>query len=260
MPFHTYDSLRYYTFDCLEDELLHGIFTRWGGVSPSPWQSLNLGATVGDDLQRVAENRRKMFQAIGRTLDSNFDVWQVHSAEVVCAQAPKPPEQPHLQADAILTDRPEVTLFMRFADCVPILLYDPGRKVIGLVHAGWLGTVRKTVQAGLEAMHAQYGTHLPDVRAAIGPSIGPHHYQVGPEVIEQVRSVFGNEAASLLPAQDGAVQFDLWSANRLLMEQVGVRRVEVAGICTACQLEDWFSHRGEHGKTGRFGAVIALKR
>lgn len=260
MPFRTSDPLRYYTFDCLEDGPIHGVFTRQGGVSPAPWQELNLGGTVGDDPLNVAENRLRVFMALGRPIESNFDVWQVHSAEVVCADAPRPPDQPHLQADAILTDRPEVTLFMRFADCVPVLLYDPAQKVVGLAHAGWLGTVRQTVRAALEAMQARYRSKPQDIRAAIGPSIGPHHYQVGPDVVEQVRAVFGEDAGALLPARDGTVRFDLWSANRLILERAGVRQVEVAGICTACHPEDWYSHRGEHGKTGRFGAIIALKR
>ena len=114
------DGLRYYTFDSLADcGVTQAIFTRQGGVSPEPWAALNLGGTVGDDPQRVAENRLRAFQAVGRSSASLYDVWQVHGDEVVIANAPRPPHTPHLKADAMLTDRPEVTLFMRFADCVP---------------------------------------------------------------------------------------------------------------------------------------------
>jgi YfiH family protein len=260
MPFHQSDSIRYYTFDSLEDRgLVQAVFTRKGGVSPQPWQGLNVGGTVGDDPANVVENRRRAFQAAGRDLETNYDVWQVHSAEVVCASAPRPASQAHVKADAILTDRPGVTLFMRFADCVPILLYDPRRKAVGLVHAGWQGTVQRVALAAVQSMQARYGSRPENILAGIGPSIGAHHYEVGLEVAEQVQAAFGPEASGLLPGQNGAVQFDLWQANRLVLNQAGVREVELARICTACHPEDWFSHRAEKGRTGRFGALIGLK-
>jgi hypothetical protein len=131
--------------------------------------------------------------------------------------------------------------------------------VVGLAHAGWQGTVKRVAAAAVATMQSAYGSHLADIRAAIGPSIGAHHYTVGAEVVERVQATFGERAPELLPAHAGAVQFDLWAANRLVLEQSGVRQIEVAGICTACGLQDWYSHRGEHGKTGRFGAMIALK-
>jgi YfiH family protein len=260
MPYHQRDTIRYYTFDLLDEVgVNHAVFSRAGGVSPAPWESLNVGSTVGDDPQRVRQNRQRSVQALGRKLESVHDVWQVHSATIVRADAPRQPEQAYQQADILITDRPEVTLYMRFADCVPILLYDPARHIVGLVHAGWLGTIRRAALVAVQAMKAEYGCHPADIQAGIGPSIGVHHYEVGMEVAEQVRSVFGEAAQSLLPEyNNGSVHFDLWQANRLLLENAGVRSVQVSGICTACHLDDWFSHRGEHGRTGRFGALINL--
>ncbi len=259
MPFIQSSGLRYFTFESFPPQgLVHGIFTRQGGVSPSPWASLNMGGGVGDDLKCVRENRRRAFEAVGRPFESNYDVWQVHSADVVIADAPRPPDKPYIKADVILTDNPQVTLLMRFGDCVPVLLYDPRRKVVGMAHAGWLGTVRKTVKAAVKAMQARFGSRPEDIIAGIGPSIGQHHYQVGHEVITQVQAAFREEASSLLLEEEGEVKFDLWGANRLILEKCGVKQVEVAGICTACHLEDWYSHRGEKGKAGRFGALIGL--
>lgn len=260
MPFHQNHLVRYFTFDSLDEAgVAHAVFTRQGGVSPEPWQALNLGGTVGDNPANVAENRDRAFRALGRPVESLYDVWQVHSADVVCTQAPRPLDTPHLKADAILTDQPEVTLLMRFADCVPVLLYDPIRRVAGIAHAGWLGTVRRTALAAVRAMHDQYGSQPEDLLAGIGPSIGAHHYEVGPEVAEQVRAAFGQDANALLPARNGAVQFDLWAANHLVLEEAGVRQVEVAGLCTACDLSSWYSHRAERGRTGRFGALITCQ-
>jgi polyphenol oxidase len=259
MPFRQSGSIHYYSFESFDQEgVKHAVFTRRGGVSPAPWFSLNVGGTVGDDPARVAENRHLAFQALERDPRSVFDVWQVHSADVVSTAAPRPTHAPHQKADAILTSAAQVTLFMRFADCVPILLYDPVRKVAGLVHAGWQGTIKKTAAAALNAMQAEYKSSPGDILAGIGPSIAAHHYPVGKEVAEQVQAVFGQDASSLLISGNGAVQFDLWAANQLVLENAGVRHIETAGICTACSLENWYSHRAENAKTGRFGALIAL--
>ena len=195
---------------------------------------------------------------MGRPLTTRFDVWQVHGREVVCAHKPRPPEQPHRKADAILTDRATVTLIMRFADCVPILLYHPRRRVVGLVHAGWQGTVQGAVVAAVERLHSVYEADPAELWAFIGPAIGPDHYEVGADVAAQVYATFGGQATTLLRPHGTRWLLDLWSANRLLLQRVGVRRIEIAGVCTACHLEDWYSHRAERGRTGRFGAVIAL--
>jgi YfiH family protein len=258
MPFCHNNGIRYYTFDAFPRTVLHGVFTRQGGVSPVPWDSLNVGGTVGDDAERVRQNRTRSFEAVGLRLDSLFDVWQVHSADVVFADAPRPPEVEHRKADIMFTDRPAVTLYMRFADCVPILLYDPGKQVVGIAHAGWQGTVRGVSSAAVRAMRGHYGSKAADIQAAIGPSIGVDHYEVGPDVIAQVNTAFDNHSDELIEMRDGKTHLDLWAANRMQLEQAGVEKIEVAGLCTACHLDDWFSHRAEKGKTGRFGALIAL--
>ena len=262
MPFNQTETVRYFTFEALREvNIAHAVFTRQGGTSPHPWKSLNVGGLVGDDPARVIENRQRSFEAGRRVPETMYDVWQVHGNDVVCTDAPRPANTPHIKADAILTDQFEVTLFMRFADCVPVLLADPRRQVVGLAHAGWLGTVRRTVAAAVNAMVEQYRSNPADIIACIGPSIGAHHYEVGPEVVEQVRNTFGADAQSLLVTSNGdaqRAQFDLWAANRLILEQSGVKQIEVAGLCTACHLEDWYSHRGEAGKTGRFGVLIGL--
>ncbi|MFZ6029707.1 MAG: peptidoglycan editing factor PgeF [Chloroflexota bacterium] len=259
MPFHQVDSLRYYTFESFDAAgVRHAIFTRHGGVSPRPWASLNLGGLIGDDLSRVVANRVRIFQALGRDPRSVYDVWQVHGNAVVCTDAPRPFDAEHAKADAITTDKPHITLLMRFADCVPIALYDPRRKVVGLVHAGWPGTVKRAAAAAVEAMQARYGSNPADILAGIGPSIGAHHYPVGPDVLEQVQAAFGAEAPTLLPGFGAATHFDLWAANRVVLEQAGVRKIETASLCTACHTDDWYSHRAEQGKTGRFGMVIHL--
>ncbi len=261
MPFHNTDGVRYLTFDIFPKNVIHAVFTRQGGLSPDPWSSLNVGGTVGDEHPRVRENRYRSFAALGRSRESMFDVWQVHSPDVVIANAAHPrfDERPEFKADAIVTDNPQVTLFMRFADCTPILLVDPKKNTVGIVHAGWQGTVKRAAGQAVKTMQAAYGSNPADILAAVGPAIGPDHYEVGADVIEQVRYSFGNAADALLPDHAGHIHFDLWAANKLVLEQAGVGAVEVAGLCTACHPDDWYSHRAQRGKTGRFGALIALQ-
>jgi polyphenol oxidase len=264
MSFNQRGGIKYFTFDSFDRyHLVHAIFTRRGGVSPEPWAALNVGGLVGDDPQNVSENRRMSFEAVGKPLSSMYDVWQVHSRQVVCAHSPRPLDQAHIKADVILTDRADVTLFMRFADCVPILLHDPKRGVIGVAHAGWVGTVIGVASAAVQEMQSEYHSNPSDIVAAIGPSVCVNHYEVGQEVVEKVQQAFGSDANKVLSRGNGQMSpgkayFDLWKANRLVLEKAGVGKIELANICTACHPEDWYSHRGEKGKTGRFGALIGL--
>jgi YfiH family protein len=259
MPFVENNGLCYYTFDIFPRSVLHGVLTRRGGVSPAPWDSLNVGGTVGDDAAHVRANRLRSFNALGRDPASIFDVWLVHGTDVIYAEAPVDPDMDRTQADIILTDRPEITLYMRFADCVPLLFHDPVKQVVGIAHAGWMGTMKGAGRAAVEAMQSHYGCKLENILAAIGPSIGPDHYEVGADVIAKTRESFGADAERLIEQRDGRAYLDLWTANYIQLEKAGLQHIEVAGLCTACHLDDWFSHRAEKGRTGRFSALMALQ-
>jgi purine-nucleoside/S-methyl-5'-thioadenosine phosphorylase / adenosine deaminase len=256
MPIHHQGDIRYFQFENIGAR--HAIFTRSGGLSPEPWSSLNVGGTVGDDLLRVRTNRDRSLAALGCLPDSVFDVWQVHGVDFICANAPRPDGESVRQADIILTDKCELTLYMRFADCVPLLLHDPRKGVVGIAHAGWRGTVRDVAGSAVKAMIKNYGSNAADIIAGIGPSIGPDHYEVGSDVILQVMEKFQDDTELVLESHHGKIHFDLWKTNQILLERAGVARIEVAEICTACHVADWFSHRAEKGRTGRFGALITL--
>lgn len=260
MSFYRSNDTRWYSFDSFDTgKVIQGVFTRLGGVSPDPWKSLNLGGTVGDDRSNVIENRRRIFDALDLPVESLYDVWQIHSTTVVYTTAPRPLDAPHVRADAILTDRPEVTLFMRFADCVPVFLYDPIHHAIALIHAGWKGTVANIAGVTVRRMAEVFHSRCEDLQAAIGPSIGPDHYVVGDEVYQHAKVQFGADTSHFMKPEDGHYRMNLWEANRIALENEGVKQVEISGICTACNIQDWYSHRGENGKTGRFGALFALR-
>ncbi len=258
MIIRTVGGIRYFQSELLDRSVLHAFFSRQGGVSPEPWASLNLGGTVGDESDRVRENRRLALTSVALDLSSVFDVWQVHGTTVAVAEAPRLPDEPHQQADGIITDQPGLTLMMRFADCVPILLHDPVHRAIGIAHAGWLGTVLGTVRYVVQAMRSNYDSRPEDLVAVIGPSIGPDHYEVGLDVVNRVKNAFKTDSGVFITSKAGHSYFDLWAANRWHIKESGVRRVDLMGLCTACHLDDWYSHRAEHGRTGRFGVIIRL--
>lgn len=253
-------SIIYFRFSSLETAgLYHAIFTRHGGISPSPWDSLNFGASVGDDINRVRQNREKALALLNLKSESVYDVYQIHSADVVVTDRPLLPGEAHIKADAIVTNSTGLTLLMRFADCVPIFLFDPIHHVIAIAHAGWMGTVKKIAEQTVRMMILNFRTKPGDIIAGIGPSIGPDHYSIRNDVVEQLRSSLGSDSDGFMSQDDGKIYFNLWKANQYILNEVGVEHIEISGICTNCNLQDWFSHRGEHGKTGRFGAVMGLR-
>jgi YfiH family protein len=260
MPFNQVGLIKYYEFSTLKiPGLYHAIFTRQGGVSPSPWKSLNFGGSVGDEKNRVRQNIGRALRVFNVVAERTYDVYQVHSTDIAIASEPLQPGETHHKADGMITQRTDLTLLMRFADCVPIFLFDPVHRVIGIVHAGWVGTVNKIVQKAVQMMVTHYGTNPNDLLAGIGPSIGPDHYQVGKDVIQKVKLSFGTDADQFIAYKNGNTFFNLWQANHYILNQVGVNKIEISGICTGCNMEDWYSHRGEKGKTGRFGAIIGLQ-
>ncbi len=260
MGFTEKNGLRYFQFESFQNlPVFHAILTRRGGVSQAPFDSLNTGGTVGDDPQAVLTNHERIYDAFGFDFGSRFDVWQVHGDRIICTKLPRGRHEPHPKADGILTDKPDITLFMRFADCVPILLVDPVQHAIGIVHAGWQGTYQRIAQRAVEKMAACFGSRPEMLFAGIGPSICADCYEVGDEVLDAFVSHIGDDALRYFDDRDSRLYLDLWLANRDILEGAGVTQIETAGLCTACHLEDWYSHRAEHGKTGRFAVMMSIE-
>jgi hypothetical protein len=248
----TASSLVYYTFDTLP--VKHGVFTRLGGVSEGQWASLNLSRSTGDSAEAVRENRDRMMAA----MDTRewLTSWLVHGNDVrVVTRADKGQDDVH--ADAMITRERGFALTLRFADCVPVLFHDPVRGAIGMSHAGWKGVVNGVLSATVRAMTDAFGSRPADVIACVGPCIGPHKFEVGHDVADAIQSAVPEPVVRAMP--DGANPYvDLWRATRAQLRAAGVCLVENADICTATDTTEWFSHRAERGKTGRFGVLIEL--
>ena len=158
-----------------------------------------------------------------------------------------------LDIDALVTDDPDVTLLITAADCAQVVVVDPRRPAVGLAHAGWRGTAAGILTATVEAMRDHFGSDPADLRAAVGPCLGP--------CCAQFSDPHRELPAWCAPFIHGN-HVDLWAMNRQQLLGAGLRpaHVAVAGVCTVCHRDLFFSHRGDHGRTGRFAAVIALER
>ena len=255
---HKYGIRTYHFSNLSQSGIFHAIFSRQGGVSQHAFLSLNFGGTVGDDPDHVLENHKRAFNAINKPLDSRFDVWQVHGKDILITDHPRMDSETHQKADGIITAQSGITLLMRFADCVPVMVADPENKIVGIYHAGWQGTLLKVGAEFIDTMKNRFHSKVENLIAGIGPSICSECYQVGEDFKLKFKKVFKKNHERMLKVINGSYHLDLWLANRMILEESGVKNIEVAGICTAHNPIEWYSHRGEVGKTGRFGAVISL--
>jgi YfiH family protein len=254
-----------YRFAHLLDDafLAHAVFTRLGGVSRPPYASLNLGGAVGDDPAAVDANHNRVYQALGLCRSHSVTCHLTHSADIFVVTAA---DRGRVlgQGDGMVTADQDVFLTMRFADCAPVLLHDPVRRAVGLAHAGWRGTVKNVAGAAVYTMVRELGCSPENITAVIGPAIGPCCYEVGEDVIQALEaSIHGgalDTANRLFSRRNGRhAYFDLWEANRQQLVAAGVGRVVTSGLCTACRTDQFFSHRAERGRTGRFGVVIGYR-
>jgi len=236
-----------------DENCRHGFFSRHGGHSANPYESLNVGIHVGDDVSAVAANR----QLIKEVLAARFllTAHQTHSKNVYCLTKALNDDLEVEDYDALITDQPHVALMVQTADCQPVLLYDVVRKVIGAVHSGWRGSVQNVVAATVVEMGRAFDCHPENIRAAIGPSLGP----CCAEFVNYKKELPND----FLVHRAGDAHFDFWRISVAQLQGVGVRaeNIEIAGICSRCS-EDHFSYRqavaGGVGITGRLGSAIML--
>jgi polyphenol oxidase len=262
MSLHQSRGVDFYSFDNLTpwSELTQASFTRRGGVSQPPFDTLNASFAVGDDPESVAVNHRRMAAALGWPADRGVSVRQVHGRSAIVVGPEHVGARTVLEADVLVTDRPGILLMLRFADCVPVILWDPNRRVVALVHAGWKGTVLGAPAAAVEMLVTRYGSSPSSILAGIGPSIGPCCYEVGEAVVQPASRVFAG--AGVLERQaSGGVHFDLWGANVETLMRAGVpeERIAVSGLCTRCRSDLFFSHRASGGRSGRFAVVAGIR-
>lgn len=244
----------------------HGFSTRLGGVSPAPWNTLNLGASRGDAPANIRENFSRFCTAVGTDATALVKNHQVHSdlvRPVTRADTLGDSAAPGtFEADGLITDTPGVCLTIFSGDCIPILLYDPIRRCIAAAHAGWRGTAAGIAARAVQAMTQTYGSHPEHILAAIGPGIGPCCFETHADVPDSLRAALGEQAAPYIRARSAPGKFsvDLKEINAHWLRQAGVSQSHIAlcSACTACHLDLFWSHRVQGGKRGSMAAVIQL--
>ncbi len=239
-----------------------GFTTRSGGVSVAPYDTLNLGAHVGDVTPSVAANRRRVLADLGYNDTQVVLAEQVHGDGVAVVKAGMG-ATPLPGADALVTDVPGLLLMLFFADCVPVYLVDPTRKAVGLAHAGWRGAAANIAARTVRTMTDELGCVPSSCLAAIGPCIAGESYEVGPEVADRFRSMPGARAVNaVLPRSEfgGTFGLNLRAVVFQQLLQAGLRASSIA-VCdedTFRNRRDFFSYRRD-GATGRMGAFLGIK-
>ena len=234
---------------------LHGFPERTGGVSAGPRASLNLGFRWGDEREHVEENRRRLAAFAGYDPAALEATRHVHGTAVWRVGEPR---SESAEYDGMVCDRPGPVLAAFAADCIPLLFAEPEARVIGAAHAGWRGTVGG-IARNVVARMVELGARADRVRVALGPSIGPCCFEVGPEVVEQFRAAFGDLPGMVVagPKKD---HIDLRVATRAVLERAGVQpeHIDASPPCTRCEAERFFSYRRDGTGGGVHMAFIAM--
>ena len=259
----TRSGIRYFRFSLFEAVrgLSHVVTSRLGGVSSGPYASLNLALHVGDDAERVEENRRRVLSILRSPCRSLVGLHQSHEGKIhrvsVSELTSGNPEELTGGADCLWTRELDLPLAVFGADCPLVLLYHPAG-VIAVVHASWRCSVRslsaRTVDSISKELHLDRTLWL----AGISPSIGPCCYEVGEDVLEEAKRRRGD--TSSFREERGTLYFDLWQENisQLISAGLARERIELANLCTSCHTDLFYSYRREGPRTGRFALIACL--
>ncbi|MCR5737822.1 MAG: peptidoglycan editing factor PgeF [Eubacterium sp.] len=264
-----FSTIPYLVYPALEsiDFIRHGFSTRLGGVSEGHLASMNLGWERDDLRENVVKNHEIIAEAMGFDAKNIVTSHQTHTTNVRlvtkedCGKGIYR-ERDFDNVDGLITQEKNVVLATYFADCVPLFLVDPKQKAIGLSHSGWKGTVGKIGKKTIEKMEECFGTKPEDVIACVGPSICQECYEVSGDVARQFQEVFPKHRNEILKDR-GSDKYllNLWKCNELIFQESGVRpeHIHVTDVCTCCNTDVLFSHRGHQGKRGNLAAFLEIK-
>jgi polyphenol oxidase len=250
------------------EKINHFISNRKGGLSKPPYEALNIGFNTADDEETVLQNRALLGESIDIPMFRFTFADQTHSGNVTIVTEDMKGRGSHERADSIpdcdglVTNVPGICLMTMMADCVPVLMYDPVKNVIGISHAGWRGIIRKVTKNTVARMIKEFGSKPEDIIVGIGPSIGPCCYEIGEDVEKAVKDAFDKTNQLLLKkGKKDKKHLDLWKANIDQLNCVGIplENIEMSKICTSCSKDIYFSSRMGIGITGRFAAGIMIK-
>jgi YfiH family protein len=260
------EALVYYTYQLFSSspQVACLTSTRLGGVSQGHLHSLNLSFRVGDEEEAVLTNKERFYRLLNIDAETVAQAQLVHGAhiEIVREYAPRDARYKFPSTDGLVTNLIDRPLFIPVADCLAIAYADPKHHAIGLAHVGWKGAVAKIPQEMVKVMHTAYGTEPADLLVGVSPGLGPCCYEVQQDLVTIFTETFPTEAHRFfIPQANGSIHLDMWTAVLWQLQDVGVQaeHIELANICTACHTDEFYSHRAEKGKTGRFASMIVLQ-
>lgn len=246
----------------------HGFSTRLGGVSTGVLGTMNLSFTRGDLRENVQENFRRIADAIGFEADKLVFSAQIHETKLRkvtkenCGEGILRETKPGI--DGLATNEAEVPLYTSYADCVPLLFFDPEKKVVAMAHSGWRGTAARIGAKMIRFMEEEYGSRAENIIAAIGPSICRNCYEVSEDVAQEFRKTFLPEQLTQIFDEkgQGKYQLDLWEANRIILTEAGIlpNHLDITDLCTCCNSDKLFSHRASQGQRGNMGCFMCLDK
>jgi len=253
----TFRNLQLWQFDILAQEKNINHFVTGRNSNPEGSEfTLSLSSTPDKEL--VRNNRALLAEAMGVKASDLFLPSQIHKTRIVNVTCSTVKEE-LIDTDALITNEKGICVAVMSADCVPILLYDKKNQAVGAVHSGWRGTVARILEKTLEQMKDTFGTEGKDLIAGIGPSVSQESYEVGEEVVNEVKNAFGHESGLMIAQPANKAKLDLWKANKLQLTSFGVpeNQIEISDLCTVINNEHFFSAR--KGDAGRFAAGILLR-
>ena len=245
-------------------EIRHFSTMRMGGKSTANYSSLNLGLNSGDIRKNVITNRNSLCKAIGISTEQLIFPKQTHSSTIKVitddffSACKKDQEQFLHETDALITNLRGVCIAVKTADCVPVILFDPRRKVVAVIHAGWRGTAQGIVSKAIKKLVEEFGSDPADLIGGIGPSISPGVYEVGADVHNQFDPEFLYDTNPAIPDKR---LLNLWKANhhQLIGGGVSSKKIEIAELCTWSDCDRFFSARRDGAKTGRMATGIVMR-
>lgn len=249
-----------------DEHLIHGFSTRSGGVSQGEWATMNLGFNRGDKTECVIENYKRISHALGVPYESLVLSKQVHETEITkvsqkhCGNGILSPNEWE-SMDGIYTNEKGITLVTHYADCVPLFFYAPNYGMIGMAHAGWRGTAQEIGKKMVEIWTQEEQIPVSEIQVAIGPSIGPCHFEVDEDVAHVFLEKFPNADFVVYDDEKQKYRIDLWQCNEQSLLGAGILKHHIirSNLCTCCMDQIFFSHRKTGGKRGTLGAFMSLK-
>ena len=266
------NGVKFLTFNRLSEIsfIKHAFSTKEGGVSEGIFKSMNLSFTRGDDSEKVKENYKRFFEAVGLTLNNMVMSDQIHEVDVLKIDEEKLSSlgndiehRRFENVDGMITNLKNVPLVTFYADCVPLYIVDTKNKAIGMSHSGWRGTVKGMGIKTVEAMTREYGTNPKDIVAVVGPSICKECYEVSKDVVDEFHKAYDSkfDVSKIydVTSKDKR-QLNLWEANKQILMLAGIteENIVVSDVCTSCNHELLYSHRKTNGKRGNLVAIMEI--